>query len=328
MRLIKKYIYHPIKSLIAKHYLLFLRSFGKLKVIGITGSAGKTTTKEMIASILNQKNSTVWSKENIDPIYNIPSTILRCTPWTKYLVLEMGIEKPGEMDFYLTLIKPDVGVITNIFPTHTLFLKDVEGVFNEKSKLVINLEKSGHAILNKKSQWLRRLNKKIKAKIIWFNGENIEAAKCVGKIFGVSEADIKAGLRKYNHPEHRFQIINHSSGAVLVDDSYNSNPEAFISSLEKFNTISKGKTKIAVVGDMLELGDLEVDEHKRIRKKIVESNFKDVIGVGSLVKHITPKFVDTFEKGIPLVKKYLKPNNYIFVKGSRSIHLDKLIEEL
>ena len=75
----------------------------------------------MIASILKLKGKTVWSRDNIDPVFNIPTTILRCSLFTKYLVLEMGIEYPNEMDFYLWLVKPDIGVITNIFPTHTLF---------------------------------------------------------------------------------------------------------------------------------------------------------------------------------------------------------------
>src|SRR3989344_2587811 len=141
----KKILIHPIKRRISKLYLIFLRRFFGLKVIGITGSAGKTSTKEMIISILSLKARTVASFANIDPVYNIPTTILRCTPLTKYLVLEMGVEYPNEMDFYLWLVKPDVGVITNIFPTHTLFLKDIEGVYKEKSKLIKNTK---IAILN------------------------------------------------------------------------------------------------------------------------------------------------------------------------------------
>lgn len=136
---IKKTIYHPIKNLIANNYLFFLRKFTNIKVIAITGSAGKTTTKEMVTSILKQVAPTVWTKDNIDPVYNIPATILRCTPWTKYLILEMSVEYPGEMDFYLWLAKPDIGVITNIFPTHTEFFGDADGVLKVQSVLK-NLE--------------------------------------------------------------------------------------------------------------------------------------------------------------------------------------------
>jgi len=126
---------HPIKRRISKYYCFILQKCFGLTVIGITGSAGKTTTKEMISSILRLSGKTVWSKDNIDPIFNIPTTILRCTPKTKYLVLEMGVEYPREMDFYLWLAKPDISVITNINPTHLEFFGDKKGVFNEKIKI-------------------------------------------------------------------------------------------------------------------------------------------------------------------------------------------------
>ncbi|NMD01040.1 MAG: hypothetical protein GYA62_15160, partial [Bacteroidales bacterium] len=129
---IKKWFFHPIKRRVARLYLKILQSSTDIKVIGITGSAGKTTTKEVLASILKEDGKTVFSKENIDPIYNIPTTILKTPPSTKYLILEMGVEYLGEMDFYLWLAKPDVGIITNIFPTHLEFLKNVEGVMTEK----------------------------------------------------------------------------------------------------------------------------------------------------------------------------------------------------
>ncbi len=106
-----RWFIHPIKRKIAKYYLAFLKRFFGIKIIGITGSVGKTTTKEMVASTLKLQGPTVCSYANIDQIYNLPTTILRARPWTKYLVLEMGVEYPGEMDFYLWLAKPDIGVI-------------------------------------------------------------------------------------------------------------------------------------------------------------------------------------------------------------------------
>ena len=100
-KILKKWIFHPIKRRIAKLYLLILRKFSGIRVIGITGSTGKTTTKEMLASILKLDGKTVYTIANIDPVYNIPTTILKCNLKTKYLILEMGVEYPGEMDFYL-----------------------------------------------------------------------------------------------------------------------------------------------------------------------------------------------------------------------------------
>lgn len=325
---IKKWIIHPIKRRVAKYYLYLLKKFFGIKVIGITGSAGKTTTKEMLASILKLDSRTVYTVANIDPVYNIPTTILKCRPKTEYLILEMGVEYPGEMDFYLWLAKPEIGIITNIFPTHTKFLGDTEGVFKEKSKLVKSLGKDGFAVLNKTDSKLKSLVNQIEAKIIWFNGENSDAARQVAKVFGVSTENIEKGLKNYDKPRHRYEIIKHKSGAVIFDDSYNSNPEALLTTLKYFNQLAGKNNKIAVLGDMLELGKLEKSEHIRIGIEVKKYNFEKVFGVGKSVKYITSKIYDDALDVLPEIKKYLKPNTYILFKGSRSIGLDRLVEKL
>lgn len=331
MKLIKKYIYHPIKNLIAKYYVLILQKVFGLTVIGITGSAGKTTTKEMLASVLKLAGKTVYSFDNIDPVYNISTTILKCTPMTKYLVLEMGIEYPNEMDFYLWLVKPDIGVITNIFPTHTLYLKNIEGVFAEKSKLV---KSTKIAVLNADDKLLLKLKYTLKAKEFWFKisndalSTNANAARKVAESLSVDSSIIEKGLNNYENPKHRLQIIKHKSGAVILDDTYNSNPEAFLSSLKYFNKLSGSNKKIAVIGDMLELGKIEESEHKRIGKEIKKSNFIKIIGVGKLVRFITNDVYSKYSEAVPEVKKYLKPKTFVLVKGSRSISLDKLVDAI
>ena len=322
---------HPIKRRISKYYCFILQKCFGLTVIGITGSAGKTTTKEMISSILRLSGKTVWSKDNIDPIFNIPTTILRCTPKTKYLILEMGVEYPNEMDFYLWLVRPNVGVITNIFPTHTLYFGDINGVFKEKSKLVKN---NDVAILNSDDLKLNALKKKINAKIFWFKSDNNpilqneNAARITCQALEIQNALIEEGLKKYQSPKHRMSIIKHKSGAVIFDDTYNSNPEAFRKSLGYFLKLAGNNKKIAVVGDMLELGDIEVSEHKRIGREIQSKGFVKIIGVGKLVKFITSDVYSSYLEALPEIRKYLRTKTYIFVKGSRSIGLDKLVDVL
>ncbi len=331
MKYFKKYIYHPVKNIIAKVYVLLLRKFFGLTVVGITGSAGKTTTKEMLASILKLDGNTVYSFDNIDPVFNIPTTILKCSPFTKYLVIEMGIEYPNEMDFYLWLVRPDVGVITNIFPTHTLYLGDIDGVFNEKSKLV---KSTKIAILNADDKYLSKLKFTLKAKENWFRQStnsldtNANAARKVAEVLGIKEELIAKGLKNYENPKHRLQIIKHKSGAVILDDTYNSNPEAFLSSLKYFNILAGKNIKVAVVGDMLELGKSEVNEHKRVGMEISKGNFTKVYGVGKLVKYITPDVYSNSMDLVDPIKKYLKPKTYIFMKGSRSVGLDKLVDAI
>lgn len=325
------FVIHPIKRRVAKCYVFFLQKFCGLTVIGITGSAGKTTTKEMIAGILKLDGKTVYSFDNIDPVFNIPSTILKCTPFTKYLVLEMGIEYPNEMNFYLWLVKPNIGVITNIFPTHTLYLDDIEGVFKEKSKLVKNTK---IAVLNENDKYLQKLKFTLKAKEFWFKSaeisieSNANAARKVAEVLGISGNLTEKGLVNYENPKHRLELIKHKSGAFILDDTYNSNPEAFISTLKYFNNIAGKNSKVVVLGDMLELGDIEEREHKRVAIEIKKHNYEKVIGVGHLVRFITPNVYKTALEVLPEIKKYLKPDTYILFKGSRSIGLDKLVDKM
>ncbi|KKP40694.1 hypothetical protein A2130_03905 [Candidatus Woesebacteria bacterium GWC2_33_12] len=324
-------VLHPVKRRVAKIYVKFLQKFFKLTVVGITGSAGKTTTKEMIVNILKRVDNTVWSKDNIDPIFNIPTTILKCTPKTKYLVLEMGVEYPNEMDFYLWLVRPSIGVITNIFSTHTLFFGNEKGVFKEKSKLV---KSTNIAILNSDDKYLYSLKDKIKANICWFKKDedpilqNKNTARAVCEVLGIEKTLIEEGLSDYENPKHRLSMIKHKSGAYIFDDTYNSNPEAFRNSLSYFVKLAGKNNKIAVVGDMLELGEREVEEHKKIAKELKNNNFKKVFGVGKLVKYITNDVYNDPLSVMPNLKKYLKKENYIFIKGSRSIGLDKLVDRL
>lgn len=322
--------YHPIRRRIVRFYVRLLQHIFGLKVIAITGSAGKTTVKETIASLLSQKGKTVYSLDNIDPIFNIPSTILKCRPDTKYLVLEFGVEYPNEMDFYLWLVKPETGVITNIFPTHTLYFGDRSGVFNEKKKLVENTK---FAVLNSNDEYLITLKNKLNSTISWFKvgktfiDTNINAAMKVANIYNVSERYIKKGLKNCKTLKHRFSIIKHKSGAVIVDDTYNSNPEAFIQSVDYFNKIAGKNKKILVIGDMLELGELAKSEHLRIGRYLKKGKYLKILGVGDLVKYITNDIND-LKSVAKQLETYLKPKTYIFLKGSRSMHLDFIVDHL
>lgn len=329
-KIIADILYHPIKRRIAKYYIFLLKKLTNIKIIAITGSAGKTTTKEMLSSILSLDGKAVYSEGNIDPVFNIPRTILRTNLKTKYLVLELGVEYPNEMDFYLWLVKPDIGVITNIFPTHTLFFKNREGVLKEKSKLV---KKTNVAVINKDDNFLSRIKFQSNQEVYYFNNgdylldSNKNAAQKVAEILNIDNKLIKKGLLTYTPQKHRLSIIKHKQGAMIVDDSYNSNPEALISSIKYFNKLAGNNKKILVVGDMLELGKIGIHEHKRLGRFIRTNGFEMVYGVGDLVKYIT-KNVLTIDQIAIDIKKYLKTKHFILIKGSRSIGLDRLVDKL
>jgi UDP-N-acetylmuramoyl-tripeptide--D-alanyl-D-alanine ligase len=342
---LKKWFFNPLKRWAARIYLSLLRKFTEIKVIGITGSAGKTTSKEMLASVLREEGKTVFSKANIDPVYNIPNTILRTLPGTKFLILEMGVEYPDEMDFYLWLAKPDVGVITNIYPTHLEFFKNEEGVLKEKRKLVTMLPKSSTAVLNSDIAYLKKLGEKLECNVSWFNASNdplktnLECVAKVAEALGVGTKSIARGLTNVKLPEHRFNWIKLSSGGLILDDSYNSNPAAVTAITDVFLK-ERGNRKIAaVLGDMLELGNYEKEAHQKIGKLIADKKFDVFIGVGpAMLEAVTvAKKQNKKIKALHLpsvaglkiaLEPYLNKNYAVLVKGSHSIGLYKFIEEL
>lgn len=367
----RTWMVHPVKRRSAKIYLLFLKTFFNLKVVGITGSAGKTTTKEMLASILKQDGETVYSFANIDPVYNIPSTILKCSPSTKYLVLEMGIEYLEEMDFYLWLAMPDVGIITNIYPTHTLYLGGIEGVANEKSKLLKQLPSSSIAVIGSENKFFNNIVKKVKAKVVSFgkNGdlqaekiqltnllntkfvlvsnsskisiqlpvlgeqfvENALAAASAATELGITLAGIKKGLERFKNQEHRMSVRKLKNGSILIDDSYNNNPEAAKRAIETLLEV-KGKRKTMLIfGDMLELGKDEIKYHKEIGILLSKSKIDRVLGVGPLSKFVVKDrklWAKDWQNSVPIANELLDKNMVILVKGSRSIGLDNLVSRL
>lgn len=391
----RKWLVHALKRRIAKYYLVILRKFFGLKVIGITGSSGKTTTKEMLVSILKNKGETVFSFANIDPVYNIPTTILKCWSGTKFLVLEMGVEYPGEMDFYLWLAKPDIGIITNISPTHTEYFKSVDGVYKEKMKLVQSLSKENYAILGSENKFLQRLKGRLNSRIFWSGREGdilwnsisdilddgkygfrilhqkdkkntfvqetiyiklpvlgdqnvanaMSAASCAF-ILGFSLEEIKKGLESYSPPEHRLSVMKHKSGALILDDSYNSNPEAAKEALEAFYWSFPNRKKVIIFGDMLELGKLEKQYHLKLAKIIAKCKNKGtldfLITVGEVSKVISDYVnekkiyqhenccyhVDNWKEALKKVKPFLKKDYAIFIKGSHAVGLDNLVNAL
>ncbi|KKQ84763.1 MAG: UDP-N-acetylmuramoyl-tripeptide-D-alanyl-D-alanine ligase [Candidatus Woesebacteria bacterium GW2011_GWA1_38_8] len=274
----KTFVIHPIKRRLAKYYLSILRKCFDIKVIGITGSAGKTSTKEMLSSILSLKGETIYSYANIDPVYNIPTTILKCRPSTKYLVLEMGVEYPGEMDFYLWLAKPNIAVITNINPTHLTYFKSVDNVYKEKVKLALFTGENDRVVLNREDTYLKKTIKDTRGMVTYFgkgtnvysdkyrikrsgsiytlniNGKRVAvnlpiigrhfvnnslAAAAVAYDLGISPTDIKKGLENFIPLEHRMNIIELENNRVIIDDTYNNNPKAARETLKSFNETSK-----------------------------------------------------------------------------------------
>ncbi len=378
----RKWLFHPVKRRVAKYYLAFLQKYFGLIVMGIAGSVGKTSTKEMVASVLDQAGETVSSYKNIDPIYNIPTIIFKCRPKTKYLVLEMGIEFPSEMDFYLWLAQPNMGIMTPIYWTHTEFLGSLDDVVKEKGKLIKSLPKKGFAILNIDDPQVRKLKGITKAKIVWYGlspkaqikGRNISftenfktkftleiedekqevelsllgqhfvslalAAAAVGHINGMDIKSIKKGLEKASPQPHRMIPLRLKNGTILIDDSYNANPIAVIEAIRLVSSIGKKRRKILVLGEMKELGRYEEKGHREVGKFAVEKRIDFIITLGPVtrftidealkrgIKKNSTFIAEDKKELLTKVKSVIKPEDIILVKGSRSLAMEEIVEEL
>lgn len=348
----RKWLVHPIKRHVSRLYLQILHTFCNLRVIAITGSAGKTTTKEILLNILSESAPTVATFANIDPVYNIPTTILRCSPKTKFLILEMGIEYKGEMDFYTWLARPDIAVITNVNLTHVQFLKDIKTVGYEKGKIAnssqylvistdpnIQVHTKGqiHIVSTPPAQLTSDFKTQIKIDNKFLELPilgthlitNMALAIKVAKILKISDKNIYTGLQKTAIIPHRLQAIKTKKYGVIIDDSYNANPLAVRASINTLATLAKltKKQPIFVLSQMNELGTFEKSAHAKIKEYIDKNKIKQVYTIGPATAKIGKHFEDKQEL-ISQLKNVLTPNNLTLIKGSRGWKLEEVVSAL
>ena len=364
---------HLSRTVLAKNYLKLLP---QLEVIGITGSVGKTLTQNAIASVLSQKFKVAVGDENLDPTFRIPKIILAAKPWHQKMILEYGVEHPHDMDHYLALVKPKIAVVTAIAPTHTKYFKTIEGVYREKVKLVKSLPRAGIAVLNADDPFVVKMAKETVAQIKWFglkseNGVKIShfsqnlkgskfrlhyngqkasvatkivglhqltsayAAAACGIICGLTLKQIAKGLSQTKPPQHRLNLII-TKNVSIIDDSYNASPKAATEALNTLLALGKRRPKIAVFGEMKDLGSLSGSEHQLLGAKVAKSKIKYLFTVGKVAQLIAKsarkhKFsgkiisVVTTGEATKEIKKVLSHKSLILIKGSRHAHLERIV---
>jgi UDP-N-acetylmuramoyl-tripeptide--D-alanyl-D-alanine ligase len=369
---------HLARFFVAKH---FAKLFPKSTFIGITGSVSKTSTTISCLAVLSEKFSTIATDINLDSILNIPITILKGRPKTKKVILEMGVEYPGEMDFYLSLVKPSTAIITRISYAHSEFLGNIEGILNEKAPLVRQLPKDGFAILNFDDPYCRRLVKETCAQIIsfgmdskscdvWSSNIRLEdgltkfelnygvervevsfkflgrhmvypalAAAALGISCGMSLMQIKKGLEKVKSVPHRLQLLEGINGFSVIDDTHNSSPVAVEEALNVLNELP-AKKRIAVLGEMKELGKFSENLHRGVAQKIAKDR-PDLVLLGSgdavyiydeLIKLGFPnERTEANLSNTQLVAKiirYAGKGDIVLVKGSHSVKLNEVVARI
>ena len=335
-----------------------------IPIIGITGTNGKTTTKELTAAVLSKKYNLIYTQGNFNNHLGLPLTILRIKPNTEMAVVEMGANHPNEIAHLCTIADPDFGIITNIGKAHLEGFGSFEGVVKTKNELYDFIRnKNGKIFVNRDNELLMNLsngidchtygkddNADIKASIVssnpyliinWegneiktnlvgdYNFENVMAAISAGCHFNIEKSLIIEALENYTPTNNRSQFIKSEKNEIVMD-AYNANPVSMSHAIKNFRNISSENT-LLILGDMRELGRDSEKEHQVIISLIKELEFKNVILVGEEFKKTAGNDFTTFTNVEELLA-FINDNDIsgkkILIKGSNGIHLEKIVNAL
>jgi UDP-N-acetylmuramoyl-tripeptide--D-alanyl-D-alanine ligase len=348
------------------------------RVIGITGSVGKTTTKELVAAVLARRFKTLRSRGSYNNEIGVPLTLLQLTAAHERVVLEMGMYDIGEIAELTQIARPHVGVVTNVGPVHLERAGSMERIAQAKAELVEALPRDGTAILNYDDRRVREMANRTRARVFYYGltskadlwaseiqGMGLEGirfrlhygretihlrvpllgrhsvhtalrAAAVGLVEGESWQEIVEGLQR-GSPQLRLVAVEGINGSKLLDDTYNASPQSTLAALNLLDEL-EGR-KIAVLGDMLELGVYEEEGHRKVGLRVIDS-VDVLITVGSLGRIIgeearrwglPPSAVHMLENNaqvIELLMEIVAPGDIILVKGSRALHLEEVVMAL
>lgn len=351
-----------------------------LRVIGVTGSVGKTTTKELIAAVLGQRYRTLKNIGNLNNEIGLPLTVLRLGRSSQRAVLEMGFYVPGEIAFLCDIALPHVGVITNIGTVHAERAGSQEVIARGKSELVQALPPApdGVAILNYDDPWVRPMAEKTRAQVffyglspeadLWadqvvglglegirfrlhFRNETLHVrvpligrhsvhtalrAAAVGIVEGLTWQEIFDGLRQ-GHTQLRLVTVRTTSGALILDDTYNAEPESMLAALNLLDELD-GR-KIAVLGDMLELGPYERQGHEIVGSRAAQVVDR-LVTLGERahiianaarkagMKKASVVELDTIEDVVAWLNHNLSVGDVVLIKGSHGLHMERIVAAL
>ncbi len=349
----------------------------EIPVVAVTGSSGKTTTKDMVRDVLAQAFEVQANPGSFNNEIGLPLTVLDLTPEHQVLVLEMGMRGLGQIRSLCEIAKPGIGIITNIGVTHLELLKTEDNIFQAKTELLEAIPEDGLCILNAQDRWTPRAKEKCKAKALTYgfskedtiHAENLvqqgtdtvfqvyymdQSVSCrlpllgehnvldalsamlVGLSLGMDLATCVLGIENLVLSDKRLKYQKGIKGSLIINDCYNANPDsmkASLSILEKH----EGRT-VAVLGDMLELGEIEQEAHRKIGELAADQGVALLIGVGPLAKDIVGG-ANSRQAGMavhfednPTAASYLgehiEEGDTILVKGSRAMKLEEVIERI
>lgn len=381
----------------------------KPKIVAVTGSVGKTSTRDAIFAVLSSKYRVRKNQKNYNNEIGIPLTIINAESGNKnifkwawvflkwiftllfpkypeILVFELGVDRPGDMKYFMSFIHPFVGVVTNVSLSHIEFFNTVENIAKEKRILVESLDPDGYAVLNADEDLVMEMKNKTKAQIITYGlsenasvnasnliynyeennpegisfklnyeGKNIPirlknllalhyvyaalAAVSVGTVFKMNLVDIAQALEPLRAPLGRLNLLQGIKGSYIIDDTYNASPISTISALGVLGQL-KARRKIAVLGDMLELGEQTELGHREVGKKIFSEKIDAFVAVGKRMHYAVKEMIalgfprenilqfDDPETAAEKIFQFVKESDFILVKGSQGMRMEKIVEKL
>ena len=351
-----------------------------LPMVAVGGSNGKTTTKELLASVLSQKLKTLWSEASFNNDIGVPATLLRLEKSHQAAVLEAGTNHPGELAPLVTMIRPKFGVITNIGREHLEFFGDVAGVAQEEGRLAELLPVDGKLFVNGDNEWTEKIAARTKAQVVrvgsgkktdWrakkirldkngvtfqvdapvaeFSGEyrinllgrhqvtNALFALAVGAELGLAGVEMQRGLAGCQPPKMRLQFWE-ANGVRVLDDAYNANADSTVAALETLCDLPLQGRRVAILGDMGELGPHSEAAHAEVGRRAAELGIGQLFTVGKMSVTTARaardaglarviEFADV-ESAVRAVKNFLKPGDVVLLKASRSARLERITETL
>ncbi len=357
----------------------FWRKKLNVPVIAITGSSGKTTTKEMTAGILNLTKKVLKTEGNLNNRVGVPMTLLRLTGQHDVAVVEMGTNMPGEIGCLTHIAEPGIGLITNIGAAHLERLKSLTNIREEKGALFENMDQNGIAVINSDDRALALLGRRWQGRLITFGWKHrtdvfareIRKSEPVGIVFklGTGQADrlvrmqtsgehnlynalgaaaaslafgadidsICQGLESFQGVSGRFEIQTLHNGVHVIDDTYNANPLSVREALKALKELRGSGNSAVILGDMLELGSKAGAWHRRIGRMIAETGVESLLlmgdhrldtAAGALEKGMTAAqvhFCEAPEQIQDYLQSSLKPGDWVLVKGSRKMKMERIV---
>ena len=347
-----------------------------IPVIAITGSAGKTTTKEMIALVLSAKYKVLKNYKTFNNHYGVPQTLLKLNKSHQILVIELGTNQPGDIPWLAKIVQPTVCVFTNVGDSHLEKLKSRAGVFREKIQMLKFCKNDGVVVYNADDKYFGKISKmripqkkmsygiakkaSFRAKTIQVDGQklgfvvngnkytvksilehnicNAIAGICCGSLFRIGYNNISTNLYKYKAADGRAEFKRVGPIRVL-NDTYNANPLSFKSAISAIDQYKTNGRKFVVCADMLELGQQAKQLHQSVGRFIARSSVTDLLSLGNKAKFVSTeaakkrstlsvKHYQSLAEINQVLKRRLKPRDVVLVKGSRGMHMERVVEYL